>query len=114
MSLFGSASKYELDQKKKKDVRPNTWLEYFVIRAVGHIEATQLNSNLIASCLAHCEGHFHNIRLWFLQNLLCDRDVQCQLDVGDVDPQPHRPVGWERLTILIEQLRETRNREVTI
>lgn len=83
----------------------DTWLKYLVIRAVGHIEATQLDSNLIASGLAHCKGHFDYIRLWFLQNLLCHRDVQSHFNVGDVDPQSHRPMGRERLAIFIVQLR---------
>lgn len=82
----------------------NTWLKYLVIRAVGHIEASQLDSNLIASGLAYCEGYFDYIGLWFLKNFLCNRDVQSQFNVGDVDPQSHRPMGRERLAILIEQL----------
>lgn len=64
----------------------NTWLEYLVIGAVGYIEATKLDSNLIASSFAHCEGHFDYVGFWFLQNLLCNRDVQSQFNVSDVDP----------------------------
>lgn len=90
----------------------NTWLECLVIRAVGHIEPTQLDSNLITSGLAHCECHFDYIRLWFVQNFLCNRDVQSHLNVGDVDPQSHRPMGWERLAILIEQLRSTKKKSL--
>lgn len=54
----------------------HTWLEYLIIRAVGHIEPTQLDSNLIAACFAHREGHFDYVGLRFLQNLLCNRNVQ--------------------------------------
>ena len=82
-----------------------TWLEYLVIRAVGHIEATQLDSNLISSGLTHCECHFYYIGLRFLQNLLGNRDVKSQFNVGDVDPQSNRSMGRERLAILIEQLK---------
>lgn len=82
-----------------------TWLKYLVIRTISHIEAAQLDSNLIASSFAYCKGNFYNVGLRFLQNLLCDRDVQGQFNVGDVDPQTHRPMGWERLTILVEKLR---------
>lgn len=90
--------------KLKYRLALHTWLEYLVIWTVSHIEAAQLDSNLIASGLAHCEGHFDYIGLWFLQNLLRNRDVQSQFNVGDVDPQSHRSMGWERLAILIEQL----------
>lgn len=82
----------------------HTWLKYFVIRAVGHIEAAQLDGNLVASSFAHCEGDFDDVGLWFLKNLLCYRDVQSQLNMGDVDPETHRPVGREGLTVLIEEL----------
>jgi len=93
--------------------RRNTWLKYLVIRAVGHIEATKLDSNFVASGLAHSEGDFYHIGLWILQNLLCHRDVQSQLDVGDVDPQTHRPVGRKRLAVLVEQLRRKHKRDHT-
>lgn len=83
-----------------------TWLEYLVIGAVGHVEAPQLHSHLVAACLAHGEGHFDHVGLWLLQNLLRDGDVQRQLDVSDVHPQSDGPVGGERLSILIEQLRQ--------
>lgn len=85
-----------------------TWLENLVIGAVGHVEASQLHGHLVAACLAHCEGHFDHVGLWLLQNLLRDGDVQCQLDVGDVDPQSHGPVGGERLSVLVEQLQRSR------
>lgn len=83
----------------------STWLEYLVIRAIGDIQSAQLDRNLITSSLAHCKSHFDYVRLWFLQDFLCGRDVQGQFNVGNVDPQPHRPMCWERLTILIEQLK---------
>lgn len=79
-------------------------MEYLIVRAVCYIEATQLHGNLIASGLPHREGYFDYIRLWFLKDFLCNRDVQSQFDVGDVDPQPYRSMGWERLAILVEQL----------
>lgn len=82
-----------------------TWLEYLVVRAVSHIEATQLHGNLIASSLADREGYFDHIGLWFLKDFLCHGDVQCQFNVSDVDPQPHRSMGWKRLAILVEQLK---------
>lgn len=88
----------------------NTWLEYLVIRAVCHIEATQLDGNLIASGLAHCEGHFDYVGLWFLQNFLCNRDVQSQFNVSDVDPQSNRSMRRERLAILVEQLRRQKHK----
>lgn len=83
----------------------STWLEYLVIRAISHIQSTQLDCNLITSSLAYCKSHFDYIGLWVLQDFLCDRDVQGQFNVGNVDSQPHRPMCWERLTILIEQLK---------
>lgn len=84
-------------------------MKNLVIRAVGHVEATQLDSNLVAPGFAHSEGNFDYVGLWFLQNFLCHRDVQSQFDVVDVDPQPHRPVGGKRLAILIEKLRRQKD-----
>lgn len=101
----------------KSDLKPvthtdggeiHTWLENLVIRTVGHVEAAQLHSDLVASCLAHGEGHFDHVGLWLLQNLLRDGDVQRQLDVSDVDPQSNGPVGGERLSVLVEQLQQSR------
>lgn len=82
-----------------------TWLKYLIVGAVSHIETTQLHGNLIASSLAHREGYFDYIGLWFLKDFLCHGNVQSQFNVGDVDPQPHRSMGWKRLAILVEQLR---------
>lgn len=82
-----------------------TWLEYLIVRAVSHIETTQLHSNLIASSLAHREGYFDYIGLWLLKDFLRNGDVQSQFNVGDVDPKPYRSMGWKRLAILVEQLR---------
>lgn len=103
----------------KSDLKPksrtdggqiHTRLENLVIRAVGHVEAAQLHSDLVAARLAHGEGHFYHVGLWLLQNLLRDGDVQRQLDVGDVDPQSNGPVGGERLSVLVEQLQQVEMR----
>lgn len=81
-----------------------TWLEYFIIGAVCHVEPPQFNSHLVAAGLAHSEGHFHHVGLGFLKDLLGDGNVQSQLYVSDDHPQTHGPVSWKRLAVLIKEL----------
>lgn len=50
----------EIDSVEKNPLKP-TWLEDFIVRAVGHIEATKLDSDLVAASLAYGKSYFDHV-----------------------------------------------------